>query len=456
MMKRIYELIKSILLGLLVCTTLIMSMQTLIFERLYPYNTGVFSSLRSLYSDLRKTAGTAQESSVAERDLWASSVTLLQPTGDETLFFSGQTAATQISAVSELAAKIIWTGTRSSKEQDFGALMVDGSLLLDLGRELTVGMFENLSGYAGRQGDSIRRMVLTADENVCSLSFESGNNVITYASQTVVPSELSSAAESIRRSGLTVPVIVEGRMISIGAKPGSLSAKPGETKLLRALAANPVFGTDGTVQVSALQSALAAFDYSVTTLRRDVEADGTLVYVENYSNVRISPNGTLLYIAAEPRRGLSLARWVSDPSEEGYTAYEVIKAGYALLDSFQPAMTGSPGGGLRYTGGLWNDAEDELTLCYDYVFAGIPVRFASGEHAVTLTYAGGYFIGARIHFRAYAAQQQPYYPAAVGKMFELAEISGGERPTGFEFVYNDGGDGVLLPRYELTVDYGME
>ena len=156
------------------------------------------------------------------------------------------------------------------------------------------------------------------------------------------------------------------------------------------------------------------------------------------------------------RRGLPLTKWILDPSEEGYTAYEVIKAGYALLDAFQPAMTGSPGGGLRYAGGLWSDAEDELTLCYDYVFAGIPVRFANGEHAVTLTYSGGYFIGAKIHFRTYAAELQPYYPAAVGKMFELAELSAGERPTGFEFVYNDGGDGVLLPRYELTVDYGVE
>ncbi|MPM09897.1 hypothetical protein SDC9_56220 [bioreactor metagenome] len=456
MMKRIFELIKSILLVLLVCATLLMSMQTLIFERLYPFNTGVFSSLRSLYSDLRKTAGTAKESSVAERDLWASSVTLLQPTGDETLFFSGQAAANQISAVSELAAKIISSGTRSSQEGDFAALITDGSLLFDLGRELTVGMFENLCGYAGRQGDSIRRMVLTAGENECSLSFESGNNVITYVSESVGPSELTTAAEAVRRSGLTVPVLVEGRMLSVGAKPGSLSAKPGDTKLLRALAANPVFGTDGTVQVSSLQSALAAFDYSVSTLRRDVEEDGTLVYVENYSNVRISPNGTLLYSAAEPRRGLSLSRWIPDPSEEGYTAYEVIKAGYALLDAFQPAMTGSPGGGLRYTGGVWSDTEDALTLCYDYVFAGIPVRFEGGEHAVTLTYAGGYFIGAKIHFRTYAAEQQPYYPAAVGKMFELAEISVGKQPTGFEFVYNDDGDGVLLPRYELTVDYGVE
>lgn len=456
MMKRIFELIKSILLGLLVCTTLLMSMQTLIFERLYPYNTGVFSSLRSLYSDLRKTAGTAQESSVTERDLWTSSVTLLQPTGDEALFFSGQAAANQISAVSELAAKIISSGTRSTEEGDFAALMADGSLLLDLGRELTVGMFENLTGYAGRQGDGVRRMVLTAGENACSLSFESGNSVITYVSESVGPSELTSAAEAVRRSGLTVPVLVEGRMLSVGAKPGSLSAKPGVTKLLRALAANPVFGTDGTVQVSSLQSALAVFDYSVSTLRRDVEEDGTLVYVENYSNVRISPNGTLLYSAAEPRRGLSLARWIPDTSEEGYTAYEVIKAGYALLDAFQPAMTGSPGGGLRYTGGVWNDSEDTLTLCYDYVFAGIPVRFAGGEHAVTLTYSGGYFIGAKIHFRTYAAEEQPYYPAAVGKMLELAELAAGKRPTGFEFVYNDGGDGILLPRYELTVDYGVE
>lgn len=456
MMKRIFELNKSILLGLLVCTTLLMSMQTLIFERLYPYNTGVFSSLRSLYSDLRKTAGTAQESSVAERDLWASSVTLLQQSGDEALFFSGQAAANQISAVSELAAKIISSGTRSAEEGNFAALMADGSLLLDLGRELTVGMFENLSGYAGRQGDNIRRMVLAADEKACSLSFESGSGVITYVSVSVDPSELTSAAEAVRRSGLTVPVLVEGRMLSVGAKPGSLSAKPGETKLLRALAANPVFGADGTVQVSSLQSALAVFNYSVSTLRRDVEEDGTLVYVENYSNIRISPNGTLLYSAAEPRRGLSLARWIPDTSEEGYTAYEVIKAGYALLDAFQPAMTGSPGGGLRYTGGVWSDTEDTLTLCYDYVFAGIPVRFAGGEHAVTLTYAGGYFIGAKIHFRTYAAEQQPYYPAAVGKMFELAEISAGKQPTGFEFVYIDGGDGILLPRYELTVDYGVE
>lgn len=456
MMKSVYERLKSILLGLLVCATIVMSMQALIFERLYPYNTGVFSSLRSLYDDLRKTAGTAQERSVAERDLWASSVTLLQAAGDETLYFSGQTAANQISAVTKIAAQIISTGTRSSQEGDFAALLQDGSLLLDLGRELTVGIFKNLCGEAGAEGDPVRRIVMTAGENGCSLSFESENQLITYFAASVSESDLAAAADAVRRSGLTVPALVEGRGLLVGGTPGSLSAKPGETKLLRASAANPMFAADGTVQVSALQSALAAFNYSVSTLRRDVEEDGTLVYVENYSYVRISPGGILLYSAAGPRRGLPLTKWMPAPSEEGYTAYEVIKAGYALLDSFQPAMTGSPGGGLRYAGGVWNEAEDELVLCYDYVIAGIPVRFADGEHAVTLAYSGGYFVGAKIRFRTYGIAQEPYYPASVIKMVELAEISAGERPTGFELVYNDGGDGVLLPRYELTVDYGME
>ncbi len=456
MMKRVYELIKSILLGLLVCSMLVMSMQALIFERLYPYNTGVFSSLRSFYDDLRKSAATAQESSVAERDLWASSVTLLQPEGDEVLYFSGQTAATQISAVTEIAAEVISTGVRTSEEGDFSALLQDGSLLLDLGRELTVGMFENLCGYAGMQGDPVRRMVLTVTDGGRRLSFESGDRIITYVSTSTGADGITTAAEAIHRSGLTGPVLVEGRTLLVGAKAGSLSAVPGETKLLRANAANPMFDAEGTVQVSALQSALAAFDYSVSTLRRDVEEDGTLVYVENYSNIRISPAGVLIYSAAEPRRGLPLTKWIPAPSVEGYTAYEVIKAGYALLDAFQPAMTGSPGGGLRYTGGVWSDAEDELTLCYDYVFAGIPVRLAGGEHAVTLVYAGGYFTGAKIHFRTYAEEQLPYYPATVSKMIELAAIGTGEAPTGYDLVYNDGGDGVLLPRYELTVDYGME
>ncbi len=512
-LRSILEFLKSIVLLLLICTTVLFSMQILLFDRMYPHNTGLVSSIISLAYDFRETTETGGVLEVSERDLWASSVAYLSEEGDSVVYFDGIQGAARVFSASLAAAEIMAQGERTFEEGGTLALSEHSILVLDLGREMTSGMFLSLSGAESREGEVLRRMVIELNGEGSSLVYQTEEGLVRYDSESVTANEVREIARLVSVSDGSLPAYVEGKLdvvygaedegtpeisegqavemaelqegsqeelqegtspfeplveatdfngikggIAIGIEGsdvGSVAVMPYATSHSKVTANNPIFDDDGGSEFNELQSALAAFDYSISTLRRDEEADGTLVYVENHSNLRIATNGTLIYTASEPRRGLPLTKWLEGEPTEGYTAYDVVKAGYALIDSFTPLLTGAPSGGLRYTGALYDEEEEELHIYYDYVVSGIPVRLPSERHGAVLTYSGGYFVSADIIFRSYRAESSAYYPASPGFMAEYAHITSGEVATQYDLVYNDIG-GLILPQYELRVEDAVE
>ncbi len=440
------EWAKDAVLFALVLCMLAQSAHILVLNQRYPGNTGTLSTLRMLWQDITASGvlDTGLQESVSGRELWPSSVVLLDAAaGDGYLPFCTENDAAQIGEVLSLALTLLQQGQPFFSEKQFEEMLMQDGLLIDLGRTLPVDIAVSLLGESGGPKRQVRYLLITEAENGVQMSM-AGEQMMCYTvkGEQVVES-YRTCVSHLRSSPSLQSIGVAGRSgLELGLKTGTLYAA-GDTVFPVAVGSNALFGQDGAVSPTLLQTALQAFSYNVSTPRRDVEPDGTLVYVENYSNIRLSPDGTLSYKASEVRHGLPISDFLTAAGQESYSVKDVIFAAYALLDKIQPEFGDLPGAGLRYRGASFSEEDGCVYLYFDYVLAGMTIYCEGYEHAATLCYQNGYFSLVTLLLRAYE-QQGECRLADFERQWYMAAMQSGVSPNVAELCYEDSLDGAPM------------
>lgn len=443
--NRVVEWVKDVVLFVLVLAMLAQSAHILVLDQRYPGNDGALSTLRMLWRDLNAAgaAGGDWQEGVSGRELWPASVVLLSAEGEGYLPFRTENEAAQIAEVLSLVVQMLRQGQPFFSDKHFEDMLQQDGLLVDLGRALPVDMVLALLGESGDLKRQVRYLLLTETEDGIQLSMD-GDQMLCYAIKgDQIRQSYLGCANRIASSPSLLPIGIVGRDgMETSIKMGTLYAKD-NTDMLVATGTNALFEPDGSVSTTLLQTALPAFSYNISTPRRDVEADGTLVYVENYSSIRLAPDGVLAYRASEARHGLPLSRFLSSGDRENYRARDVILGAYALLDSIHPEFGDLPGAGLRYTGASFSREEGKLYLYFDYVLGGMTVICKGYDHAATLCYENGYFSSVTLLLRNYTLQESCHL-ADFERQWRMAEIQTGVAPGTAELCYEDNLDGTPM------------
>jgi hypothetical protein len=152
------------------------------------------------------------------------------------------------------------------------------------------------------------------------------------------------------------------------------------------------------------------------------ESDGTVVYVNDETSLRISPNGTAVF------------RRAASPETRGSDS--MAAAADAAWHLAERSVGAESGDGVLYLAGVsYNESQHTYTVLADYMVDGVPVRLASG-HAAELVMRDGTVVQAQLQFRRFTRTEEqttllPWLQAAA-----IALAQDGEP----ELVYADAGD----------------
>ena len=152
------------------------------------------------------------------------------------------------------------------------------------------------------------------------------------------------------------------------------------------------------------------------------EADGTVVYVNEETSLRLNPSGTVFFrVATGP-----------DAPEDVSLAAAADSAWRVAERSIAPLCGDAA---LYFAGAGYNESQRTVTVLLDYMVDGIPVALASG-HAAEIVLRGDTLIQARLQLRSFTRTEErasalPWLQAAA-----IAAARGGEP----QLVYADAGE----------------
>ena len=122
------------------------------------------------------------------------------------------------------------------------------------------------------------------------------------------------------------------------------------------------------------------------------EADGTVVYVNDETTLRLSPGGTAVF------------RRASGPDTRGYDSMTAsADAAWKLIERSIGAT--AEDAVLCLSGVRWNESQHTYTVFADYMVDGIPVSLASG-HAAEIVMRGETVLQARLQFRRFTKTEE--------------------------------------------------
>jgi len=161
-------------------------------------------------------------------------------------------------------------------------------------------------------------------------------------------------------------------------------------------------------------NSFVASDYS--------EADGTVVFVDEESTLRLSPTGSMYY-----RRSVLPAR--SEPQ----TLTDAVSIAWQVAEGSIGKSCGDAV--LIFSGLEYTEAQNTVTVLLDYAVEGIPVRLAEG-HAAEIVLRGKEIVSARLMFRRCALTEET---ALLLPFLQANAIAAAENATA-ELVYAGGGE----------------
>lgn len=153
---------------------------------------------------------------------------------------------------------------------------------------------------------------------------------------------------------------------------------------------------------------LAGFFNNISTAGSYPDSDGVITYVENYSDVRIYPNGLFEYKAISEDKGLRLTDRYS-------SYYETINAAISFTEELWSRVNTEPLSVL-VTSDLTQTDQRHIRLTMDYFHNGRPVAISLPEtgraqqlnHGIEIDIVDGMIVSYRQFFRSYySVDQQP-------------------------------------------------
>lgn len=152
------------------------------------------------------------------------------------------------------------------------------------------------------------------------------------------------------------------------------------------------------------------------------ESDGTVVYVNGETSLRLNPSGTIFFRrAASPDAGDSV-----DLAAAVDVAWRAAERSIALYCG---------DAAVSFYGASYNESQRTVTVLLDYTVGGVPVSLSSG-HAAEIVLRGGTLIQARLQLRSFSLTEET---TALLPCLQAAAIAVA-RDASPTLVYADAGD----------------
>ena len=154
------------------------------------------------------------------------------------------------------------------------------------------------------------------------------------------------------------------------------------------------------------------------------ESDGTEVYVNDETSLRINPSGTVFF-----------RRAAGPNAKSGGDLAAAVDGAWRVAERSIGLYCGDAA--VSFAGASYNESQRTVTVLLDYTVDGVPVSMASG-HAAEIVFRDDVLIQARLQFRSLALTQEktallPYLQAAAIAAAKDAEPA---------LVYLDAGDAM--------------
>lgn len=254
-------------------------------------------------------------------------------------------------------------------------------------------------------------LCLSAGENAVSLCCRTGEGEYFQCATAAAAERLRSRTEEFADNGVSFafsdPLLRDGDPCAPVCAGGRSAA---EVKLSPTqLTASE---TDALLRSLGMNSFISGSYY---------EADGTEVFIDEESTLRLSPSG-----------GLSFRRPGFPENMEALSRVETVSLARRIAES----VLGACGdGALIFAGVSYGEAQRSYTVCFDYAVNGIPVRLGSG-HAAELVLRGEKLMQARMQLCRFAltGETVPLLPDRQALALAAAEH------TGAALCYRAGGE----------------
>lgn len=427
------EILKTLLLILLILSMVVASVQLLIFRNLPTDARGDFETslrtvlksmgLNELANMLPKQTGSLDPYDYSSRFAFPTSVTYNAQDAPLSTAYNMDSTLKSYTDLKETIAEVLSAPYTETDLENWNTLCGrEGSVILDFGRELSLQLFLQISGKnCPEEFAAIRFRYLIlweTDGGTNAILKCADERFLQFDSSASYGQKFSSYFSSLSSIGDIQKVSLIGRADSLEGRTVAQKYEKGgklEKQLVfpseegrapeTCFVQNPIYQEKTGFQERYIENILTAFSYNPANITPYPENDGTEVYVESYSNIRIAPSGTVTFQVSEDTSGLPLVELIGGTTPDKYSVSDVLYAAQALIGKLRPEIMGGDAATLRFEEAYYDPEQEALIVGFDYVIDGVRVTLLDDEgrhiRAVTLAYRNGYFVEGEINTRAY-------------------------------------------------------
>ncbi len=409
-MKRAVEFIKTILIIFLTASMLVMTARLMLSD-IFSTGTGsVVKNESSFFTGLglpflakyfeKGTVGTQSEFSQSTL-VYPSSVTVRENGVQISSFGDEKLIILSYDAISDTVAKFI-TGAVTQSDDDFEVYTQNDGVLVDFGRRIPLDILCRISANrASKAGDIlVERLYIYDADGYLNCAFTDGEKTYTFDSVKGNTGVTVSDIGGVETSDISV---LDGLLPDVKIKGGS-AIPVGQITLPLLEKSNKLYNAEaGNYSFANLSAVLTKFGINSGSLNNEIKEDGSVIYVENLRSIMAQTDGSVSFAAYQDNGGISLANYIGQAGEKGYSVRDVIIASQKFLSSFEKELLGGEAS-LRLKNAYYDSEQKGYVTEFEYCVNGISIK-NSGVSA-RLVYRNGYFVAADILFESYAYSQQ--------------------------------------------------
>lgn len=176
-------------------------------------------------------------------------------------------------------------------------------------------------------------------------------------------------------------------------------------------------------------AAMDAFGMNSYLAQSYPESDGTLVWVDGESTMRVGTDGTVYYASPQPEPG----------EVERLGPAAAIELGRTLVEATLGRVSGDAQVQLSYI--VFDESAEAYELWFSYTLNGLPVELPGGQNAAVIRLVGRTVYDVELRFRAYTLENATENVLPVDMAASIADAAGGGEPR---LSYIDGAEGVTV------------
>ena len=177
----------------------------------------------------------------------------------------------------------------------------------------------------------------------------------------------------------------------VGLTPLSLLSISAEMLEEKQIETKSIF-EDGADLEKFAEKALPAFGYNPSRLRKTVQADGTIEFVENNATIKFMADGTVEYNAVSKDRGMKVSDGTPNANQAVSDVLKVVRQLRQQSGMEQTSMN------LHLASELIDNKENDYQVSFDNMYNGIVVNYPNGyNHGVYARVEDGYITNFVIH-----------------------------------------------------------